>query len=143
MRDNLLVLDNKHGQVKAQVEGCERSGSQGLGLALAKQLVSQGAHVTICSRSLAKLELACKELEKERINETQKIALVSADVSSFAGAQRAIEQCSVTPDIVFCCAGGAKPGLFIEQTEADFEAAVKTDYLTALSTAHVSQNDLT
>ena len=117
-------------------------GSQGLGLALAKQLISQGAHVTICSRSLAKLELAHKELEKQRINETQRIELVSADVSSFAGAQRAVEQCSVAPDIVFCCAGGAKPGLFVEQSEADFQAAVETDYFTALSTAHVSKEEL-
>lgn len=38
-------------------------GSEGLGLALAIQLVEKGAHVTILSRSQLKLDLAMKELE--------------------------------------------------------------------------------
>lgn len=72
-----------------------------------------------------------------RVNPGQTIAYVSADVSTFQGAAEALAKCPTTPDTVFCCAGGAKPGLFIEQTEADFEAAVRTDYFTALATAHV------
>ena len=68
----------------------------------------------------------------------QKITYVAADVSTFEGACEAIKKCPFVPDTVFCCAGGAKPGFFAEQTESDFEDAVKTDYFTALSTAHVS-----
>lgn len=68
----------------------------------------------------------------------QQIKYVAADVSSFEGAKRAIEACNKVPDAVFCCAGGAKPGFFLEQTEADFEKGMKTDYWTCLATSHVS-----
>lgn len=69
---------------------------------------------------------------------SQNIDYIAADVSTFEGAKRAIESCRVVPDTVFCCAGGAKPGFFIEQTESDFEKGIKTDYWTCLATAHVS-----
>lgn len=69
---------------------------------------------------------------------TQRINYVAADVSTFEGARKAIDACEVVPDTVLCCAGGAKPGFFLEQTEADFEAGMKTDYWTCLATAHVS-----
>lgn len=68
----------------------------------------------------------------------QTIQYVAADVSTFEGAKKAIEKCSAVPDTVFCCAGGAKPGFFLEQTESDFEKGMKTDYWTCLATAHVS-----
>lgn len=63
---------------------------------------------------------------------------VAADVSTFEGAKEAIARCDVVPDTIFCCAGGAKPGFFLEQTESDFEQGMKTDYWTCLATAHVS-----
>lgn len=122
-------------------------GSQGLGLALAKLLASAGANIVICSRSIAKLERGVVEIDvcknaqltqRCRRNSLQKITYVAADVSTFEGACEAIKKCPFVPDTVFCCAGGAKPGFFAEQTESDFEDAVKTDYFTALSTAHVS-----
>lgn len=112
-------------------------GSQGLGLALAKQLVAQGANVVLCSRSEAKLVRAVQEVEPYRQSSAQTIQYVAADVSSFAGAAQGLAKCPWVPCTVFCCAGGAQPGLFLEQTESDFEAAMKTDYWTALSTAHV------
>lgn len=71
-------------------------------------------------------------------SDQQKIEYVAADVSTFEGAKRAIESCSVVPDTVFCCAGGAQPGFFLNQTESDFEQGMKTDYWTCLATAHVS-----
>lgn len=112
-------------------------GSQGLGLALAQLLASRGAHVVICSRTEGKLQAALREVEAARVDASQELQYVAADVSTFAGAQQALAACGAVPDTVFCCAGGAKPGYFVEQVEADFEAAVRTDYFTALSTAHV------
>ncbi|WFD49820.1 hypothetical protein GLX27_004505 [Malassezia furfur] len=113
-------------------------GSQGLGLALAQLLASRGAHVVICSRTEGKLQAALREVEAARVDASQELQYVAADVSTFAGAQQALAACGAVPDTVFCCAGGAKPGYFVEQVEADFEAAVRTDYFTALSTAHAS-----
>lgn len=111
--------------------------SQGLGLALAKLLAAQGAHLVLCSRSQSKLDRALAEVESARVNKAQVFRVVAADVSTFAGASAALAQCGAVPDTVFCCAGGAQPGFFVEQTEADFEAAVRTDYFTALATAQV------
>lgn len=112
-------------------------GSQGLGLALAQLLASRGAHVVICSRTEGKLQAALRDVEAARVDASQELRYVAADVSTFAGAQQALAACGAVPDTVFCCAGGAKPGYFVEQDEADFEAAVRTDYFTALSMAHV------
>ncbi|SJX63964.1 related to 3-ketosphinganine reductase [Sporisorium reilianum f. sp. reilianum] len=115
-------------------------GSQGLGLALAELLASKGAHVTICSRTESKLREAVGKVKAAAKSDAQKIEYVAADVSTFEGAKRAIEACSVVPDTVFCCAGGAKPGFFLEQTESDFEKGMKTDYWTCLATAHAAAN---
>ncbi|KAL9937851.1 hypothetical protein V8E36_003396 [Tilletia maclaganii] len=124
-------------------------GSQGLGLALAKLLASQGASVTICSRSQAKLDAALAEIQQASRDPTggkgkaPTHRAISADLSSFVGAKEALEKCAQgpdgsVPDTVFCCAGGAKPGFFVEQTEQDFEAGMRTDYWTALSVAHAA-----
>lgn len=59
------------------------------------------------------------------------------DVSTFEGAANVVAQCPFVVSAVFCCAGGAKPGYFLEQNEADFQQGMKLDYWTALATAHV------
>lgn len=103
--------------------------------------------MTICSRSQAKLDLALAQVQAAAAaaattGSTQCHA-VAADVSTFEGAQKALEAAAAAaggmqPDVVFCCAGGAKPGFFIEQTQLDFEAGFKTDYMTALATSHAA-----
>ncbi|WFC97208.1 hypothetical protein MBRA1_003874 [Malassezia brasiliensis] len=142
-----MLYPRKVWDARGKVGGCVRltmqrvlvtGGSQGLGLALAQRLASRGAHVVICSRTQSRLEAALREVEGARVDAAQELRYVAADVSTFAGAQEALAACGAVPDTVFCCAGGAKPGYFVEQDEADFEAAVRTDYFTALATAHAS-----
>ena len=118
-------------------------GSQGLGLALATLLASRGAHVVICSRSEAKLELALRKIETFRQQEKQHLSYVVADVSTFAAASAAIKACPISIDTVFCCAGAAIPGHFLDQTEAEFDKGISLIYKTALSTAHVCMLTLT
>ncbi|SHO76569.1 Similar to S.cerevisiae protein TSC10 (3-ketosphinganine reductase) [Malassezia sympodialis ATCC 42132] len=113
-------------------------GSQGLGLALAKLLAQRGAHVVICSRSEAKLKTALADVEKCRSFEEQQLDYVVGDVSTFDGAAKAVAQCPFVASAVFCCAGGAKPGFFLDQNEADFQQGMKLDYWTALATAHAA-----
>ncbi|WFD36393.1 hypothetical protein MCUN1_003272 [Malassezia cuniculi] len=113
-------------------------GSQGLGLALAKLLAARGANVVICSRSENKLELAVAQVRAARASPSLLASYVAADVSSFDGASTALAKCPFVPDLVVCCAGGAKPGFFLRHSEADFHAALRTDYWTALSTAHAA-----
>lgn len=118
-------------------------GSQGLGLALATLLASRGAHVVICSRSEAKLELALRKIKTSRQQEKQHLSYVVADVSTFAAASAALKDCPISIDTVFCCAGAATPGYFLDQTEAEFDKGISLIYKTALSTAHVCMLTLT
>ena len=48
-------------------------GSSGIGLALARQLVVQGAHVCLLARDVQKLENARQQLETLRVNAQQRI----------------------------------------------------------------------
>lgn len=97
--------------------------------------------------------------QADRKSNSQTVAFYPADLGSFAGAAEALKWAASSadgpstgisthlaarpvgrvPDAVICCAGGAKPGWFIEQKEEDFKAGFQTDYMTALSTAHVSK----
>jgi short-subunit dehydrogenase len=63
-------------------------GARGLGLLLARELVSKGANLVICSRTAEQLEEAEKELTKR--GGTSIIALV-ADISEQQDAQRVVE----------------------------------------------------
>lgn len=127
-------------------------GSQGLGMSLGQALASRGADVTLVARSEDKLQEAAEAVLAARKSPSQKVAFYPADVSTFAGAREALEWSSTsgesrsahkasapvgrTPDAVFACAGGTKPGFFLQQTEEDFRAGAKTNYDTALATAH-------
>ena len=113
-------------------------GSQGLGLALAKLLASRGAHVVICSRSESKLRSALKDVESCRQYESQHLSYISADVSNLSTVSLAIQKCSMPVDTVFCCAGAAHPGLFLNHTEEEFDKGIRLIYKTALCTAHAA-----
>ena len=113
-------------------------GSQGLGLALAKLLASRGAHVVICSRSESKLRSALKDVESCRQYESQHLSYISADVSNLSTVSSAIQKCSMPVDTVFCCAGAAHPGLFLNHTEEEFDKGIRLIYKTALCTAHAA-----
>ncbi len=126
-------------------------GSQGLGLAVAQELARRGdaASITIVARDEGKLRKAIEAIEQAlpaastSSKTATKCNYISADLSTFAGASKAFEKHAAThgapPDTVFCCAGGAKPGYFLDQDEADFQLGMKTDYWTALATAHVRE----
>lgn len=113
-------------------------GSQGLGLALAKLLASRGAHVVICSRSESKLRKALEDVESCRQYKSQHLSYISADVSTFSAISTAIKNCSIPVDTVFCCAGAAHPGLFLNHTEEEFDKGIRLIYKTALCTAQAA-----
>ena len=109
---------------------------------MAEILAQKGAHVTICARTQSKLESALSRVQARASNPSQQqLSYVVADVSTFDGAKTAVAACKAqAPDAVFCCAGGAKPGFFLTQSEADFAQGIRTDYMTTLSTAHSAAN---
>ena len=99
-------------------------GSKGLGLAIAAELLGEGAAVAICSRNTAELDDAAAALAKQAGDSAQIVALacdvtdpeqVTAFVDGAAAALGGI-------DILVNNAGGARPGRFAALTDDDWQA---------------------
>jgi 3-oxoacyl-[acyl-carrier protein] reductase len=99
-------------------------GSKGLGLAIAAELLGEGAAVAICSRHAAELDDAAAALAKQAGDSAQIVALacdvtdpeqVTAFVDGAAAALGGV-------DILVNNAGGARPGRFAALTDADWQA---------------------
>jgi len=88
-------------------------GSSGIGLAAAKQLAAQGAHVWLAARRREVLEAALKEVETARRDPSQHCGIVAADVSDAGQAARVIDEVTKaagTPEVVINSAGITQPG---------------------------------
>lgn len=99
-------------------------GSAGLGLALAKLLVTKGAHVSIVARDQSRLDAALKSMEDSRQSSEQILQARSANLcigSEAAAALDAICEAhhGAAPDAVFACAGASQPKFLVEMTEQD------------------------
>ena len=99
-------------------------GSKGLGLAIAAELLAEGAAVAICSRHAAELDDAAAALAKQAGDSAQILALacdvtdpeqVTAFVDGAAAALGGV-------DILVNNAGGARPGRFAALTDDDWQA---------------------
>ena len=99
-------------------------GSKGLGLAIAAELLAEGAAVAICSRNAAELDDAALSLAKQAGDSAQIVALacdvtdpeqVTAFVDGAAAALGGV-------DILVNNAGGARPGRFAALTDDDWQA---------------------
>ena len=106
-------------------------GSSGIGLALARQLVVQGAHVCLLARDLQKLENARQQLETLRVNAQQRIAVLAADVADNASLSPVLSNwiaADGVPDVLINSAGVARPGYFEELTEEIFRWMMDVNY---------------
>jgi hypothetical protein len=99
-------------------------GSKGLGLAIAAELLAEGASVAICSRNAAELDDAAASLAKHAGDGGQILARacdvtdpeqVTAFTEAAAGDLGGV-------DILVNNAGGARPGRFATLTDADWQA---------------------
>lgn len=115
-------------------------GSQGLGLAVAEQLAAQGASVVIAARRETQLIQALDQVRRSTPSDATDAThqFIVGDVSTFEGAAKVVAALPRAPDTVICAAGGAKPGLFLDMTAADFEQGIQTNYLTTLATVHAA-----
>lgn len=109
-------------------------GSQGMGKAVALQFIERGADVTILARTQATLDAAQKELESVATS-MQSVKALSVDCTDAEAVVQAIAKVG-TPDVLFCCAGTAHPGLFTEMSTADLARPMTGNYLSSLYTAH-------
>lgn len=67
-------------------------GNQGLGLAIAKTFITEGANVCICARDTQQLEIAVDEIKSLTLSDKQQILHLTIDVSNPMDVQRLIQQ---------------------------------------------------
>ena len=100
-------------------------GSRGLGLAAAKALIAEGAHVVICARGQEQLQKSAKEVQAAAAAGAR-VASVSADVSTDAGIARVVETAIrefARLDVVVNNVGLGKGGDLDGTTDADWQEA--------------------
>jgi 3-dehydrosphinganine reductase len=121
-------------KLRKQVQGRHcvvTGGSQGLGKAIAEELVLHGAHVTIVSRSVSKLEKAIQELERSRQNEDQRIEYKSCDLSSMEDTSAMMEN-MMPPHWLICNAGSAVGGFLPDCV--DYTSQMSSNYVSGVNT---------
>ncbi|CAO3671687.1 unnamed protein product [Umbelopsis ramanniana] len=115
-------------------------GSTGLGKALAVSMAASGADVVIVARRQAELTVAVKEIEVKKLNASQIILAISADVTSKTDIVRIFDETKAKmnrdPDYVFACAGASFPKMFLDHTMEDFEFLSNLNYLGQAYIAH-------
>ena len=110
-------------------------GSSGIGKAIAKLLVQQGANVTLIARDRLKLERAQQEISACKTEPTQQIDLAVADVAEQQSITTAIGEAIATlgtPTLLITSAGMVHPGYFTEIPLEIFEQTMAVNYFGSL-----------
>lgn len=110
-------------------------GSSGIGKAVAKLVVQQGANVSLIARNESKLQQAEGELNALKIYPQQHILTLIADVSQEKEITQAIENAIAqlgNPDILINSAGIAIPGYFSEIPSEVFKQTMAVNYFGTL-----------
>jgi tropinone reductase I len=104
-------------------------GSEGIGLAVARELLSLGAIVVIASRSLEKLKKASEELSSERLT------TVPADLTTKAGRQALIQKIKDIGrlDILVNNLGIADRDPFVSMDDSRIQKQLDTNLLATMS----------
>ena len=113
-------------------------GSSGIGLATARALVAQGAHVWIAARRAGPLADAAAELRAVASSDAQRIGWVALDVGDADAVAAAAPQVLAGLgglDLLINNAGVSKPAYLHETPVADFERIHRINYL---GTVHVT-----
>lgn len=112
--------------------------SKGIGLAIAKQLASEGCHVSICARSEEALEAAAAEIG----GETRSYVV---DVASAEDLQWWFEQTREDlgrPEIVVTNTGGPAAGALSEMTDEQWQSGVDSTLLNVVRMVRLAQDDM-
>ena len=112
-------------------------GSSGIGLAIAKQLVSEGTSVCLLARNEDKLEAARVELSQLKIDENQAIDILICDVTDYVCLKSKLTTFVAEhgqPDLVVNSAGVTYPGYFQELDVETFHWLMNINYY---GTVHV------
>ncbi|KAK5947336.1 hypothetical protein PMZ80_001486 [Knufia obscura] len=119
-------------------------GSQGLGLAIARQLSAKGANIVIVAQTVSKLESALDTIRGAAANPaTQKFMYLSYDLRSPDSAPEILAKVTEwnngePPDVVFNCAGNCIPGFFASSSIETLRAQMDTLYWSCTYMAHAT-----
>lgn len=105
-------------------------GSSGIGLDLALHYAASGAHVALVARDPARLQAALAQCRQRTVSDAQHIEAVSVDVGDAVGLQQAMSQLLESfpvPDVVILSAGIVASRRFLEQSDEEFEAIIRTN----------------
>jgi 3-dehydrosphinganine reductase len=111
-------------------------GSSGIGLALAKQLASEGANICLLARDEEKLARTRQEVQALSINEDQKITTISCDIRDYANLEEALNSWlsnNEFPDLVINSAGVTYPGYFQDLGLKTFQWLMDINYFGTLN----------
>eukprot|EP00250_Pteridium_aquilinum_P015659 c22683_g1_i7 orf=229-1062(+) len=135
-RKHLASLEGKHVVITG--------GSCGIGFALAKECLSQGASVTLIARNLSRLSRAADILSSTcgtlATSPHGKILLKAVDVSDATAVSVAIAECFEWKpiDILICNAGTLIPGFLDNATVNELETVIKTNILGCVYPVHAA-----
>ena len=105
-------------------------GSSGIGLAIARLLAAEGAHLLLFSRGAARLEEARKEIGALAAGEGQRVAAMALDVGDHRAVARVMGRAVRDfgpPDILITSAGIGSADYFDNITHDAFDAVMRTN----------------
>lgn len=109
-------------------------GSSGIGLATAQRVLDRGARVSIVARDAERLAAAADALES-RVGDPTRVCAQSADVTDREAFEQALGLVIAQfgpVDVLVTSAGGARPGLFEDASDEDFEQQMALNYFGTL-----------
>jgi 3-dehydrosphinganine reductase len=110
-------------------------GSSGIGLALAKQLASEGANICLLARDEEKLAQTQQEVQSLSIRKCQKVTTLSCDIRDYAALDQALNNWlsdNEYPDLVINSAGVTYPGYFQDLELSTFRWLMEINYFGTL-----------
>lgn len=107
-------------------------GSSGIGLAAARALAAQGAHVWIMARDSDRLEKAAHLVRCDCQSDEQKCGIIAADVSNLKEVVQAVDYLHEkigVPDLLINSAGVVRPGYIQDLEYEHFRWMMEINYL--------------
>lgn len=107
-------------------------GSSGIGLAVAKQLVLEGADVVIAARGAERLDAAVVELRAVAKRSGQIVDRVSVDVTDRAAVRKAAEEATAllgSVDLLIANSGFARTGTALDLPDEAYDVMIQTNYM--------------
>lgn len=114
-----------------------------MGLEAGRQLACKGANVVIVARNAERLKRALEYISEGALSpKEQRFHHISADMTDPEMATTVMSQTTAwnsgPPDVVWCCAGGPQPTLFIDTELSQFRASMDSNYFSSLYMAHAA-----